>query len=268
MQSRLYPQTDDEDTREMYRNIVQQIIADCLMVPNLWTLKRDQEEISRRISTHENALHYRDYEYECYKANLSLLKNANVGEDDSICIGHSAYCIDCSEVIGGSNSLYCDSCSDESHITCYDCDHRVLEEDARYIDGHWYCEECCSYCDHCHEYTTGEMTEVHGRQNYSYYVCQDCLNNYYHCGNCGDYFHEDKGQPLDDGFCCNDCLETHYDICDSCGEYIRNDDAEEVDGQYYCENCAEDVWADIEENKDFADYSEAALRGGYGNVDL
>lgn len=252
MQSRLYPQTDDEDTREMYRNIVQQIIADCLMVPNLWMLKRNQEEISRRISTHENALHYRDYEYECYKANLSLLKNANVGDYDSICIGHTAYCIDCSEAIYDANSLYCDRCSDDGYITCYDCDHRVPEEDARYIDGHWYCEECCSYCEHCQEYTSREMTEVYGRQDYSYYVCQDCLDNYYHCGNCGDYFHEDKGQQLDDGFCCDDCLETNYSICDRCGEYVRNDETEEIDGTYYCKNCVAEIRSEMEEVTDWS----------------
>jgi hypothetical protein len=72
---------------------VQRTIADCLGVPNLWALKREQEEVNHHIRTHEDALNYRDYEYKSYKANISLLKEFNITDDDCITVGNTAYCL-------------------------------------------------------------------------------------------------------------------------------------------------------------------------------
>lgn len=259
LQSRLYPQTDDEETREMYRNIVQRTIADCLKAPNLWNLKRDQKEVDQRITTHVDALHYRDYEYECYKANISLLKSANVDEDDSILVGDTAYCIDCSEPISENNTLYCDACNDDGYVSCNECYNRIHEDDAHFIEGNYYCNACCSYCTHCDGYTTGTTTEVQGRRGNSNEVCQSCLEeNYYYCEGCDSYFHSDRGHHLADDFCCNDCLEADCCLCENCGEYVRNDDVEEIDDNYYCSSCAGDIKEQMEENREPVDYPATA----------
>lgn len=259
LQSRLYPQTDDEETRELYRSIVQHAIAYCMKVPNLWNLKREQEAVDDQVTTHEDALHYRDYEYKCYKANVSLLKSENVGEDDSILAGDTAYCIDCSEPIRENNTLYCDSCNDGGYVRCYECHRQVEEDDAHYIDGNYYCDNCCSCCEDCNEYKTDETTEVYDRRGYSRYVCPNCLKKYYcYCEDYESYFEEDNGHHLDDGFCCNDCSVANYCVCEHCGKYVQNDDAEEIDDNNYCSDCADDIRTEREENQESADYPVSA----------
>lgn len=130
------------------------------------------------------------------------------------------------------------------------------EDDTHYIEGNYYCDECCSYCN---QYTTGTTTEVQGNRGNSYAVCQGCLeNNYYYCEGCDSYFHSNRGHHFEDDFCCNDCLETDYCLCENCGEYVRNDDAEEIADHNYCFNCADDIRSEMEENQDSADYLATA----------
>ena len=43
LRSRLYPNNDDE-TRKLYRGLVQNAIAQCLGVPNLWNVKSKPDE--------------------------------------------------------------------------------------------------------------------------------------------------------------------------------------------------------------------------------
>lgn len=254
LQSRLYPQTDDNEARDMYRNIVQRTVADCLKRTNLWTLKREHDEVLHRVCTHDDALHYHDYEYKHYKPNISLLKDDGVGEDDTILIGHTAYCLDCAEPVGETNTIYCDGCSDDGYIICDDCGRRVHEEDVHYIDGYYYCDQCCSYCEACDEYTTGETTGVHNSNGSTHYVCQSCLaENYRYCENCKEYYFENAGHDTQDGFCCNDCIEANYCVCDGCGEFVHYDNTEEIDGRFYCESCAEDIRAKMEESGELAE---------------
>jgi hypothetical protein len=99
LQSRLYPNTDDNATSDTYRNIVQRTLVDCLNVPNLWTLKREHDEINKRVKSHGDALHYRDYEYKCYHANISLLKDTDVSGTASIVVGAPALCLECSNCL-------------------------------------------------------------------------------------------------------------------------------------------------------------------------
>lgn len=247
LQSRLYPQTYDNEARDLYRNIVQHTIADCLKLPNLWTLKREHDEVSRRISTHDEALHYRDYEYKMYKPNISLFKDSCIGGDETILVGHIAYCLNCAEPVSETNTTYCDSCSDGDYVACCDCDCRIHEDDAHYIDGHYYCNECCSYCEDCQEYTTSDTTRVQGSNGYTHYVCPSCFEeNYHYCGSCDEYYHENAGYDTQDSFRCTRCTESDYCICDGCGEYVHNGNTEENDGNYYCECCARSIRADME----------------------
>lgn len=259
LQSRLYPQTDDNESRDMYRNIVQRAIADCLQLPNLWTLKREHDEVSRRISTHDDSLHYRDYEYKVYRPNISLLKDADVGEDDSILVGHTAYCFDCARPVREPNATYCECCFDDGYVTCERCGDRVHEDSAHYIDGYYYCDNCCSFCEVCESYTLSETTEVHGYNGNIYSVCPSCLEeNYCYCENCDEYYHEDAGQDTQDGFRCNNCTHESYCVCDECGEYVHCDDAEKMNGKIYCECCAGVIRTEMEESGELTECPASA----------
>jgi hypothetical protein len=250
LQSRLYPNTDDEEARNTYRNIVQHTIADCLTLPNLWTLKRDHSEVSTRVDTFEDSLHYPDYDYECFKANVSILKDAHAGDADYILIGYTAYCINCSQPVSEAGSMYCSECADPDYYVCYACGSRVHEDNIHYVNGEYYCDECCSYCDHCQEYTTDDTTSVHDRCGNLISVCDYCRDEHYHyCDECEEYYHNDNGMFLDEGFICDDCLSHNYFKCERCGEYIHNDNAVEVKGEYYCSFCAGIVEDEAEENE-------------------
>ena len=247
LQSRLYPNTDDEEARNTYRNIVQLAIADCLVLPNLWTLKREQTEIETRFETYEDSLHYPDYDYECYKSNISILKDAHVGAEDYILIGHTAYCLSCSDIISENNSLYCDTCG-ESYYTCQQCGARIREDDLNFINDGYYCDDCCSYCEHCQEYTLDDTTPAYDRNGNRVYICSSCRQeDYSYCEDCEEYYYSDNGRYLEDGFHCDKCLDKHYYKCGSCGEYIHYSEAVEVENEFYCASCAEDLAVELEE---------------------
>jgi hypothetical protein len=248
LQSRLYPNTDDTEAVNTYRNIVQLAIADCFGLPNLWALKRDEKDVAGRVQTHEDSLNYPDYNYSCYHANVSLLKDSDVGADEYVLIGNTAYCLECSRVITENDSLYCDDCTDH-YYTCQQCGARIREDDVNFINDGYYCDECCSYCDDCQQYIVDDLTEVHCRRGHLISVCDSCRENYYYCEDCDEYYHPDNGISLDDGFHCDDCLGKHYRKCESCGEYIYSTEAIEFDGGYYCASCAEDLTVELEENQ-------------------
>ena len=249
LQSRLYPQSDDDDTRDMYRNIVQIALADCLAVPNLWMLKQDHESVTHHINTHHDALQYPDYQYKENKSNVSLLQDSDNGDDDYILVGFTAYCLDCSEVVDESRHMYCDSCCEDT-VWCKECDSSVHERDSYYINGYSYCTECCSHCDHCRENQVSDMTPVSNIHGYRIHVCDSCRDeDYYYCESCDGYYHRDTVYRIDDDYYCNDCYEKEYCTCDICGEDVPINDIETTDGSYYCEDCAISANEEMEEVK-------------------
>lgn len=224
LQSRLYPQTNDEDTRDQYRNIVQQAIAACLQTPNLWTLKRDIKEVKKHVNTYLNALHYSDYEYSNYHPNISLLKSS-FEKENHLMVGYTAYCLECSRPVYSHDSLYCEACCDENHIHCFECGQRVHIDDSHLIDGNEYCDDCCSYCNHCSTYTCEDTTEVKNSRGFSIDVCPDCLKKY-------------------------------YSYCISCNKYVPNESVENIHGKCHCKSCAKDLKPESEENAE--DYPVSA----------
>jgi hypothetical protein len=253
LQSRLYPHTDDEEARSIYRDIVQRTISHCLNIPNLWLLKRNPETVEEHCYTHEDALHYQDYTYSCYKPTISLLKDVHCLEESSICIGHTAYCLDCADPISSNDTLYCDSCSDYSdYISCENCGTRILldGDDDYYVSDAHYCRDCVSWCESCQEYVRDEMFDVRNLQGREIFVCANCCDEYYsYCEDCGAYYHNDTGLHIADGFHCDDCLENHYAVCENCGVYFPREYAMEIDGNTYCADCAKEAQTQAEEVK-------------------
>lgn len=242
LQSRLYPKTHDENLRENYRNIVQKALAECLGVPNLWTLKKEHDDVQKRVETDDDAMHYADYTYSNYKANVSLLKAVQIDEDDKIHIGHTAYCVCCGEALCENNNVNCCDCEDDGQDTCYHCGYRYNTNDMHDIGGEWYCDDCCGLCECCDEYVVGSLTDARNSRGHWIRVCQDCLESlFYYCESCDTYHHENHGDWIDGTFYCDDCTDEYFYTCESCGDYVRVEDAIEHDGCWYCECCAEDL---------------------------
>lgn len=109
LQSRLYPQCNDDNPDDsnyrIPREIVQKVIADSLGVPNLWKMKKGRKFCcDYAIST---GVHYPDYTDERNKeCNISWLGE----EPKQIKIGHYAICPNCGEVHDHTSSLNCRDC--------------------------------------------------------------------------------------------------------------------------------------------------------------
>ena len=102
---------------------MQQLVADCLDVPNLWKNKKGSSacgEVTRSFGTH-----YRDY----VNYNNGVISFYNDGEDKNmnvLHIGHDPICPCCGETHSEDGSLCCSSC-DRGTEVCEHCgDQRMM----------------------------------------------------------------------------------------------------------------------------------------------
>ena len=241
VQGRLYPQDNDSfrDEYTAYRNIVQNIMATILNIPNLWTIKRGTDAASRYISSY--GTHYRDYES---FSNCSLSRIQGSENECVLIVGADPICIECGDRHDGSENI--NHCNDGCEY-CADCGARLYDEDDEYwIGDHCYCRDCVSWCDNCQEYHRDEETYIADEE---IYVCDYCLDRYFaRCDDCGEYVRSDEMYRTHDGdYVCQRCYDEHYCCCDECGEVYRMDDITEYDGAFYCPDCYKDVVCDEEE---------------------
>lgn len=234
IQARIYPQSTDGSTgfyREV-RNIVQKIIADCLGVPNLWINKKGTDECCEVV--YSKGVHYRDYE-NFSDCNVSYLKN----EDDSvnyteIVIGHDPICPRCGCEHSNEEAIECEDCYEEGEHECQCCGEVGDEDNMHYINGSWYCEDCCFYCAYHDEW------EIYAED--SYYVedygriCENAYNygDFGYCEHCNSYFCVDSDTVVTNDSCTYCCAK-----CAGNDGYIELDDGEwySKDEVYYCEDC-------------------------------
>lgn len=241
IQARVYPQTTDGETG-MYRQIrevAQKVIADCLEMPNMWKNVKGTSECCKNIDSY--GTHYTDYEYfdDC---NVSYLKTS---EEDlfnkaRIKVGHSPICPSCGTIHSHEGSIECYECYNDE-VRCACCGDYHDREYMRYIDGEWYCDDCCFYCDYHNEYETGEYYRVNGSGDR---ICEAALeesDRYAKCEYCGnvDYL-EDMIETEDGHFYCDSdhaeadgYTETSEDgwypddkvcYCEHCDRYVHIDD--------------------------------------------
>lgn len=98
-----------------------------------------------------------------------------------------AYCTVCGQAIESEEETLCDECNNS--IYCYCCGEAVNEDEAFYIEGNYYCQDCAeeefNYCERCSEYTSQEVTPVYElvldndnilRCWVFQSICEDCLN--------------------------------------------------------------------------------------------
>jgi hypothetical protein len=128
--------------------------------------------------------------------------------------------------------------------TCYGCGAVEDTENMHYINGEWYCEACCFYCDFHEEW------EVGGDEDYYYIsgygnVCNDAVESsgyFGECEYCGEYIYLDDDDVIhtddDKYYCCEDHAEREGYV--ECKDEVWRS-REEV---YYCEECGEFVTED------------------------
>ena len=237
IQGRVYPQSTDgaNGIYKQIREIVQNVIADCLEVPNMWKNVKGTSECYRM--TESFGTHYRDYN-EFGDSNVSYLK----GDTDevntiSINIGHKPICPSCGCTHSWCNCIECEDCYEDG-ICCYECGAYHDRDDMYLIDGEWYCSHCTFWCDYHDEREVGDYTYV---ENYGY-VCEDGLDygDFSYCEECGHWFYAYDGISTEDGnwYCDTDCANNAGYTDTSNGEWHPE---EEV---YYCEHCSSYVHED------------------------
>ena len=232
VQGRLYPANgcSADDVYKQYRNVVQEIIAQLLNVPNLWTLRKGTNPISSVVYSH--GTHYTDYNHfdEC---TLSLLKESE--NENYIDIGYEPICVTCGCTHDREDTI---SCCKSGDYQCADCGEWIYEDDVRWVDGEPYCCDCADWCEYCEEYHRSEVYYVRGYGN----VCEHCLGEYFtYCDCCEEYIHNDYARYIDneDRYVCDSCYEEYYYPCAECGEVYHKADMFEHNGDYYCEDCWE-----------------------------
>jgi len=70
-------------------------------------------------------------------------------------------------------------------------------------------------------------------------VCNDCLNEYFQCSHCGEFYsHNHEWESDSELTVCDKCQE-NYVVCPDCSEIIHIDHAFYLHNEYYCQNCYE-----------------------------
>ena len=284
VQERLYPQCNDntEQGKELvkqYRTIVEDIFATCLETPNLW-VKENRNRAS--IDNRRNTFMYEDWEhfpnYIVHLKKETAVSESEVEEcDDSdardseyvvrsakhIAVGGTSYCIGCgdmkrwedfSDEDNAHNGLLCHKCHpEEEYCRCENCGYRSDREDMHYIDGEYYCDDCCFYCEYHERY---ELGDSHYVNNYGD-VCEDaCYNSgeFEYCNDCEEWYCCDDLNTAHDRYgdevsVCDYCLRNNYTQCDDCGEYFSDRTITEINDHSYCERCAEDHYDENDEEE-------------------
>ena len=228
VQGRLYPQDNDGDNSVYtpYREIVQNIMSELFEFPNLWTVAKGTSAAGRYVCSY--GTHYRDYDnYD--NCTLSRIKGSE--NEKYINVGHDPICIKCGNEHDIQENISC--CARK--VTCAECGCEIDEDEARYIDGEYYCDDCSFWCDCCDEYRVGVATEVRGGGT----VCSSCLEDHYtFCDDCEEYVRNRYINEINGEHICNECFEENFGPCDHCGTMHRFTDMREIAHRMLCPDCA------------------------------
>jgi len=151
VQGRTYPDgRDNPDNEEAvtiastFRNIFQRVISECLDVPNMWVIKRNNGDYTASFGTH-----YRDYL--CYSDTLTCILKGNEN-NEIIRIGHDPICPVCGEEHSNESSLHCgddhECYHNGNYVFCERCGARINLDHDDYIrdedTGDYYCDYECA----------------------------------------------------------------------------------------------------------------------------
>lgn len=232
IQGRLYPQDNDGNNSAYtpYREIVQSIMSELFGFTNLWTVSKGTGASAKYVFS--EGTHYKDYE--CYD-NCTLSRPKGSENENDITIGHDPICINCGEEHDTQDNISC--CAKK--VFCAHCGSEIDDGDIRWIDDEPYCCDCSFWCELCDEYHVGEGTRVRGFG----IVCNSCLDDFYHCEECGEYVTERHATWVESegAYFCDDCIEDDFAPCEQCGELHRYRNMREVARRMLCPDCAEEA---------------------------
>lgn len=205
VQSRLYPQGSEEEAYTPYRNLMQSVFAECLGLPNLWTLKRGIDEVAPLI--HKEGAAYADWE--CYSSvNISYLRgytpDDDFGDFDLIAVSADPICIECGCRHDCEDSINCCTPCGVRRVECPHCGEMFVETEGIWHNEVLYCDHCVVWCDDCGE----------------------------------SHLHDEGIEWLNGaGWVCDDCRD-HYEMCDACKKYTRQGlTLDEESGKHLCRRC-------------------------------
>lgn len=236
---KLYP-NNENSLITRYRQTLQQVISDVADFPNSWTFSRNVDRILTFVRTDEDAAHYCDYEISDQKPTISIARHGAVLDiEDSMTIGHQAYCVHCGCELDRDNheDLQC-----SRHSNRYTCAHCgcVVDPDDDYTyqyNGEYYCNDCVFWCDYHERYEpVTERCDLYAYGD-EIYVCEYARDNYYRqCDDCGEWYREDDLHTDGVHYFCSECDEDHK-RCSKCGSYITDSDDDICD---ICKRIASD----------------------------
>lgn len=254
IQSRNYP--DGRDGGDMslakqFREIVQKVVAECFGIPNMWKNVKGTYECDSVIE-YKGAGYHDHVEYD--DCNVSYWKGMDGNallNTVPITIGSESICPNCGEWIAYDECVVCEDCVSEfTGRVCYQCGSVIDpcdEDNVHYIDGEYYCNDCCFYCAYHEEWEVGNVYDQCYIQNYGY-VCEDGMDSgdFTYCEECEEYHEYDSYNHVitedDHWYCSSECAENAGYVKCRDGEWRK----EEV--VYYCEECGEYV---LEDEYDF-----------------
>jgi len=247
IQSRLYPDTYNEEQRTMYRQVVQSTMAQSLGYPNLWKIYKKQDDVDGWYDTASGSTHYGDYTYDDYRNTISLAGNP-FGE---LLIGSRPHCLICGATYSHCDTFECGNCpegvEDEEEVEyCFACDSMIDisdEDNFHTINDRIYCESCVTRCDDCYEYVATTWTVFNANGN-EILVCERCKEeDYDYCYGCNDIFHRDTMINSGEGDdYCDECYSDNFFTCEICEKDFRNNEENyDEDERSLCNHCYAEV---------------------------
>lgn len=245
--ARVYP--DDRDGGELgigaqFREIIQQIFAECLGVSNIWTTKKGNSATSTYVQTDLDELAaYADWQHYDTGAISFLRRIDGILNEDPIKICNHAICPNCGDEHDYSDNILCEECAGDNYFGyCHRCGDGFNEDNEVYVecnDSSYCCEECANddgyYRDHYGNWYF-EDDLIYIEDNGDYYPnddehicgCEDDDNWHLqrNCRQCnGDdcwYYYTDDGVETSDGHWYHDedtAAENGYVYCDDDNEW-------------------------------------------------
>lgn len=144
--------------------------------------------------------------------------------------------------------VLCHEHFDEMYAECDDCG-AVCRRDqlTEVAGGDLVCDDCLDRdyvcCGNCGEYVPdGDLHVVNRGYRDELLVCENCLDEYFRCDDCREYFSDNHLSANDyRDTLCESCID-YYRTCNNCGELLHENDAyyDEYEDEYYCEDCYHD----------------------------
>lgn len=250
--SKCYPDGTVE-AGENFRTIFENVISECLDVPNLWV--KDNDDLQDYITLGDNgqATCYEDWQYVdrnhiCHVFHKSVEENKT--SQPVIEVGKAPICVECGFEHSEKEQINC--CHPFRERYCENCGVEVDYDDIVYSVYHdvYGCVNCMSYSDYSDDwFYNDEVVFVPDSGNHGEYVDIHALQNsgnFAYCDSCHTWHSIYHASETVDGYTlCENCVEKFGLVtCEECGCVgLAGNMIEADDGGYLCSYCAPEEMA-------------------------